>query len=141
MLIFFHSHDSKFAKAYASGIKKSEYWKTTAEDVLDLSAKVWPIAARIYRNVYQDGAAAPAVDKSKDLSWNFANQIGLGHKEGFIELIRLYNALHSRSKVSFFCKLHSHASQLTTKEATSLLTLPTWSVPPSPTLCFHTLLV
>jgi len=89
------NHDSKFAKAYASGIKKSEYWKTTAEDVLDLSAKVWPIAARIYRNVYQDGAAAPAVDKSKDLSWNFANQIGLGHKEGFIELIRLYNALHT----------------------------------------------
>lgn len=96
------NHDSKFAKAYAAGMKKSEYWKTTAEDVLDLSAKVWPIAARIYRNTYMDGGKnVPAIDKSKDLAWNFANQIGLGEKEGFIEVIRLYNAIHSKSIVCF----------------------------------------
>lgn len=90
------NHDSKFAKAYAAGMKKSEYWKSTAEDVLDLSAKVWPIAARIYRNVYMDGGKnAPAIDKSKDLAWNFANQIGHGDNTGFIEVIRLYNAIHS----------------------------------------------
>lgn len=95
-----YSHDSKFAKAYAAGMKKSDYWKPTAEDVLDLSAKVWPIAARIYRNIYLGGAKdVPTVDKSKDLSWNFANQIGLGDKNGFIELIRLYNALHSQSSL------------------------------------------
>jgi len=88
--------DSKFAAAYSAGMKKSEYWKSTAEDVLDLSAKVWPIAARIYRNKYMDGGKnMPAIDKSKDLSWNFANQIGLGDSEGFIEVIRLYNALHT----------------------------------------------
>lgn len=78
-------------------MKKSEYWKSTAEDVLDLSAKVWPIAARIYRNKYMDGGKnMPAIDKSKDLSWNFANQIGLGDSNGFVEVIRLYNALHSK---------------------------------------------
>ena len=37
----------------------------------------------------------PAIDKSKDLSHNFATQIGFGESEGFIELIRLYNALHT----------------------------------------------
>jgi hypothetical protein len=37
----------------------------------------------------------PKVDKTKDLAWNFANQIGLGSSEGFIEVVRLYNALHS----------------------------------------------
>lgn len=92
------NHDSKFAKAYAAGMKKSEYWKSTAEDVLDLSAKVWPIAARIYRNIYMDGGKnAPPIDKSKDLSWNFANQIGHGDNNGFIEVIRLYNAIHSEN--------------------------------------------
>lgn len=90
------SHDSKFAKAYAAGMKKSEYWKTTLEDCLDLCAKVYPIAARIYANTYGKGASSiPAIDKSKDLSWNFANQIGLGNDEGFIEVVRLYNSLHS----------------------------------------------
>ncbi|CAD6587858.1 MAG: citrate (Si)-synthase, partial [Cyphobasidiales sp. Tagirdzhanova-0007] len=90
------NHDSKFAKAYSQGMKKSEYWKSTAEDVLDLSAKVYPIAARIYNNTYRDGAKnAPAVDKSKDLAWNFVNQIGMGDKSGLVELIRLYNALHT----------------------------------------------
>ena len=77
-------------------MKKSEYWKTTAEDVLDLSAKVWPIAARIFRNKYGNGSKdVPAVDKTKDLSWNYANQIGLGGNEGFIEVVRLYNAIHT----------------------------------------------
>jgi citrate synthase len=41
-----HSHDSKFAKAYAAGMKKSEYWKTTLEDSLDLCAKVYTVASR-----------------------------------------------------------------------------------------------
>ncbi|GAA99275.1 uncharacterized protein L969DRAFT_16580 [Mixia osmundae IAM 14324] len=90
------NHDSKFAKAYSAGMKKSEYWKTTLEDSLDLIAKSFTVAARIYNNVYLDGASKiPALDKSRDLSWNFANQIGFGDKKGFIEIIRLYNALHT----------------------------------------------
>jgi len=90
------NHDSKFAAAYSAGMKKSEYWKSTAEDVLDLSAKAYPIAARIYRNKYMDGGKnVPALDKSKDLSWNFANQIGMSDKQGFIEVVRLYNSIHT----------------------------------------------
>jgi len=89
------NHKSAFAKAYSAGMKKSEYWKTTLDDSLDLCAKVYTIAARIYSNVYGKGGELAPVDKSKDLSWNYANQIGFGDKQGFIEVIRLYNALHT----------------------------------------------
>jgi len=90
------NHDSKFAKAYSLGMKKSEYWETTLEDSLDCVAKSFSIASRIYSNKYLGGVANMApIDKSKDLSWNFSNQIGFGDKEGFVEIIRLYNALHT----------------------------------------------
>ncbi|KAK6398401.1 citrate (Si)-synthase, partial [Oleoguttula sp. CCFEE 5521] len=48
-------HESSFAKAYAKGMKKAEYWEHTFEDSMDLIAKLPNIAARIYRNVYKDG--------------------------------------------------------------------------------------
>lgn len=35
------------------------------------------------------------LQKDKDLSWNFANQIGFGNSPGFVDVIRLYNALHT----------------------------------------------
>lgn len=90
------SHNSKFAAAYSSGVKKADYWKTTLEDSLDLAAMVYPIAARIYVTKYKGGAKnLPAINKNKDLSWNFAQQTGFGDSQGFIELVRLYNALHT----------------------------------------------
>lgn len=89
------NHNSKFAAAYSSGIKKSDYWKTTLEDSLDLAAMVYPIAARIYTSKYKDSSNIPAINKSKDLSWNYAQQIGFGDSQGFIEAVRLYNALHT----------------------------------------------
>lgn len=46
-------------------MKKSEYWKTTLDDSLDLCAKVYTIAARIYSNVYGKGGELAPVDKSK----------------------------------------------------------------------------
>ena len=91
-----NSHDSKFAAAYKVGMKKSEYWEPTLEDSLDCVAKSFTIAARIYRNIYLNGPADMApLQKDKDLSWNFANQIGFGDSAGFVDVIRLYNALHS----------------------------------------------
>lgn len=45
--------ESSFAKAYNSGVKKSEYWDYTFEDSNDLIAKLPNIAAKIYRNVYK----------------------------------------------------------------------------------------
>lgn len=56
---------------------------------------VYPIAARIYVSKYKSTASLPAIDQSKDLSWNYAQQIGFGDSEGFIEAVRLYNSLHT----------------------------------------------
>jgi citrate synthase len=61
------NHDSKFAAAYERGIPKTEYWTYALEDSLDLIAKLPALAARIYSNVYRNGAAVPALDKDADL--------------------------------------------------------------------------
>ena len=42
-----------------------------------------------------NGAAdMPALQADKDLSWNMANQMGF-NDPGFVDVIRLYNALHT----------------------------------------------
>ncbi|KFY19366.1 hypothetical protein V491_04475, partial [Pseudogymnoascus sp. VKM F-3775] len=87
-------HESSFAKAYAKGINKKEYWGHTFEDSMDLIAKLPTIAARIYQNVYKDGKVAP-VQKDKDYSFNFANQLGFGENKAFVELMRLYLTIHT----------------------------------------------
>lgn len=87
-------HESAFAKAYAKGIKKSEYWAYTFEDAMDVIAKLPTIAARIYQNVFKRGRAAP-VASDKDYSFNFANQLGFGNNEQFVELLRLYLTIHT----------------------------------------------
>ncbi|KZO96746.1 citrate synthase [Calocera viscosa TUFC12733] len=88
------NHDSAFAKAYQNGISKSEYWGPVYEDCMDLIAKLPAIAGRIYRNVYGDGKL-PAIDPTKDYSWNLAHLLGFADKEAFIELMRLYIVIHS----------------------------------------------
>ena len=87
-------HGSAFAKAYAKGMPKSQYWEHTFEDSMDLIAKLPTIAARIYRNVYKDGKVAP-VDKTKDYACNLARQLGFGDNGEFVELMRLYLTIHS----------------------------------------------
>ncbi len=85
---------SSFAKAYAKGIRKTEYWEHTFEDSMDLIARLPTIAARIYRNVFKDGKV-PAVEKDKDYSYNLANQLGFAENSDFVELMRLYLTIHS----------------------------------------------
>ncbi len=87
-------HESAFAKAYAKGMPKSEYWAHTFEDSMDLIAKLPTIAARIYKNVYKDGKV-PAVQKDKDYAYNFANQLGFAENHDFVELMRLYLTIHT----------------------------------------------
>jgi citrate synthase len=87
-------HESAFAKAYAKGMKKTEYWGHTFEDSMDLIAKLPTIAARIYQNVFKGGKVAP-VQKDKDYSFNFANQLGFGDNKDFVELMRLYLTIHT----------------------------------------------
>jgi citrate synthase len=85
--------DSKFAAAYQAGVHKSEYWKYTVEDVLNLVARLPEVSALIYRNVFHDGKVA-AYDSSLDYSANFARMLGFVNPK-FDELMRLYLTIHS----------------------------------------------
>lgn len=86
--------ESKFAAAYASGIKKSLYWESTLEDVLDVIAKLPEIAATIYRCTFKDGVVHKDNSPNLDYSARFCRM--LGHKEhSFDELMRLYLTIHT----------------------------------------------
>jgi len=84
---------SKFAKAYADGAHKSEYWRHTLEDVLDLTAKLPRVASLIYRTKFHDGQCANP-DSSLDYSANFSRMLGFKDPK-FDELMRLYLTIHS----------------------------------------------
>jgi citrate synthase len=85
--------ESQFAKAYQSGVKKTEYWDSAFEDTLNILAALPEIAARIYRNTYQDGKVA-AHDAKLDYSANFARLLGFNNAQ-FDDLMRLYLVIHS----------------------------------------------
>jgi citrate synthase len=91
------SHTSKFAKAYAEGISKADYWEPVFDDAISLLAKLPTIAATIYQNAYRGGGKLPAeVNAEEDWAYNFAAMLGKGGKENesFQDLMRLYLALH-----------------------------------------------
>jgi len=86
--------ESKFAKAYAEGVNKAQYWTYTYEDSMDLIAKLPTVAAIIYRNLYRDGTSVGAIDNKKDWSANFVSMLGY-EKPEFTELMRLYLTIHT----------------------------------------------
>ncbi|XP_067130691.1 probable citrate synthase 2, mitochondrial [Centruroides vittatus] len=86
--------ESVFAKAYADGVPKAVYWEYVYEDAMNLIAKLTPIAAIIYRNLYRDGSSIGALDVNKDWSANFASMLGYDDSD-FTDLIRLYLTIHS----------------------------------------------
>lgn len=85
--------ESKFAKAYAQGVAKKDYWNYTFEDSLDLLGKLPVIASKIYRNVFKDGKIVE-VDPNADYGKNLAHLLGYSNKD-FVELMRLYLTIHS----------------------------------------------
>ncbi|KAH8116910.1 citrate synthase [Phellopilus nigrolimitatus] len=85
---------SEFAKAYETGMKKTEYWKPALEDSLTLIARLPALASRIYRNVYKPGSHLPGVSKDLDLVGNYSNMLGFGGNGDLTEYLRLYIALH-----------------------------------------------
>ena len=88
--------ESSFAKAYARGMNKQEYWEHTFEDSMNLIAKLPSIAARIYQNVFRQGKSSlVAIEKDRDYASNLVNQLGFGDVKEFTELMRLYVTLHT----------------------------------------------
>jgi citrate synthase len=85
--------ESKFAKQYASGMSKKDYWDATFDDAMDLIARLPRIAAYIYRRKYRNGDHIQP-DGLLDWAGNFAHMMGY-EDESFKELMRLYMTIHA----------------------------------------------
>lgn len=85
--------ESVFAKKYAEGVNKKEYWSYVYEDSMDLIARLPEVAAYIYRRKYK---GSKKIDSRADLDWaaNYAHLLGF-ESESFKELMRLYLTIHS----------------------------------------------
>ncbi|XP_054711784.1 probable citrate synthase 2, mitochondrial [Uloborus diversus] len=86
--------ESKFIKAYSSGVSKGSLWEYAFDDAMELIAKLPTIAAIIYKNMYRDGSPICAIDPEKDWSYNFTSMLGYDDPD-FTELMRLYLTIHS----------------------------------------------
>jgi citrate synthase len=86
-------NESHFAKAYAKGINKKDYWEYVFDDTMDLIARLPRIAAYIYRRKYKNNEH---IQPNGLLDWagNFAHMLGYDN-EGFKELMRLYMTIHA----------------------------------------------
>lgn len=85
--------ESTFAKRYAKGFSKKEYWDASFDDAMDLIARLPRIAAYIYRRKYRNGEHIQP-NGLLDWSGNFAHMMGYDD-EGFKELMRLYMTIHA----------------------------------------------
>ena len=85
--------ESQFAKNYAKGMNKKDYWDAMFDDSMDLIARLPRIAAYIYRRKYKNGEH---IQPNGLLDWagNFAHMMGYDD-EGFKELMRLYMTIHA----------------------------------------------
>jgi citrate synthase len=86
--------ESEFAKAYAAGTSKMDYWESTLDDVLNLVARLPELAAGIYRIRYNKGDLI-APDPNLDWGGNYAKMMGIPDPDGKLaDLLRLYLTLH-----------------------------------------------
>jgi len=85
--------ESEFARRYAKGMNKKDYWEAVFDDSMDLIARLPRIAAYIYRRKYKNG---DHIQPNGLLDWsgNFAHMMGYDD-EGFKELMRLYMTIHA----------------------------------------------
>ncbi|UEG50074.1 citrate (Si)-synthase, eukaryotic [Ferruginibacter lapsinanis] len=85
--------ESSFAKRYAEGMSKKDYWEAVFDDSLDLIARLPRIAAYIYRRKYKFGRH---IEPNGLLDWagNFSHMMGYDN-EDFKELMRLYMTIHA----------------------------------------------
>lgn len=85
--------ESNFAKEYAKGMNKKDYWEHTFDDAMDLIARLPRIAAYVYRRKYKNN---DHIQPNGLLDWssNFAHMLGF-KEEGFHELMRLYMTIHA----------------------------------------------
>ena len=85
--------ESNFAKNYAEGMNKKDYWDAVFDDSMDLIARLPRIAAYIYRRKYRENEH---INPNGLLDWsgNLAHMLGF-EQESFKELMRLYMTIHA----------------------------------------------
>jgi citrate synthase len=85
--------ESQFAKKYAAGMNKKDYWEAVFDDAMDLIARLPRIAAYIYRRKYRFGEH---IQPNGLLDWagNFAHMLGF-EDDSFKDLMRLYMTIHA----------------------------------------------
>lgn len=85
--------ESQFAKKYAAGMNKKDYWQAVFDDSMDLISRLPRIASYIYRRKYKNGEH---IQPNGLLDWagNFAHMMGY-EQESVMELMRLYLTIHS----------------------------------------------
>jgi citrate synthase len=85
--------ESVFAKKYAEGLSKKDYWEAIFDDSMNLIARLPRVAAYIYRRKYKNG---DHIQPNGLLDWagNFAHMLGYKN-ETFHELMRLYMTIHA----------------------------------------------
>ena len=93
MAIVSMQSESVFAKRYAEGMGKNEYWDATYEDAMNLIAKLPRVAAYIYRRTFHGGDHIEP-DTSLDWAGNFAHMLGIKDAD-FLSLMRLYLTIHA----------------------------------------------
>jgi len=84
--------ESIFAKRYAEGMRRDDYWDPMHEDCTNLVAKLPSIAAYIYRMKYRADVHIPA-NEALDFGGNFAHQMGF--PKPYDDVARMYFILHS----------------------------------------------
>ncbi len=85
--------ESQFAKKYAAGLNKKDYWDVVFDDCLDLIARLPRVAAYIYRRKYKNGEHIQP-DGMLDWAGNFAHMLGY-EDNTFKALMRLYMTIHA----------------------------------------------
>ena len=85
--------ESQFAKKYAAGMNKKDYWEAVFDDSMDLIARLPRVAAYIYRRKYKKGEH---IQPNGLLDWagNFAHMLGY-EDNTFKALMRLYMTIHA----------------------------------------------
>ncbi|HVY76832.1 MAG TPA: citrate (Si)-synthase, eukaryotic [Puia sp.] len=85
--------ESQFAKKYAEGLSKKDYWEAVFDDSMNLIARLPRVAAYIYRRKYKNGEHIQP-DGLLDWAGNFAHMLGY-ENDTFKELMRLYMTIHA----------------------------------------------
>jgi citrate synthase len=85
--------ESNFAKRYAEGMNKKDYWEAVYDDSMDLIARLPRVAAYIYRRKYKNN---DHIQPNGLLDWagNLAHMLGYSDNS-FKELMRLYMTIHA----------------------------------------------